>query len=321
MTLLRVENVSKTVNSDFSLKRIQFHLPQHKRLAVAGETGSGKSTLLKLIAGLLQADTGRIFLNEEVVKGPDHTLVAGHPKIAYLSQLFELPRSLRVEQVLAYASELTPAQSKKLYKLCNVMHLLKRRTDELSGGEQQRVALARQLVVQPHLLLLDEPYSNLDIIHRNELKAVIDQVLAAYSITAILISHDPLDVLSWAEEVIVLRKGLVVQRGTPEQVYRHPKNEYCAHLFGRYAVLSRAQVKALGGTTTEKSVIARPEDFTLSRKATRGKPAIVTACRFLGSGYELDVTAFDTTLTVQQHKPLAREGELVFVSLVPKKTF
>jgi len=184
--------------------RISFTQEKGRKLAIAGETGSGKSTLLKMIAGLAAVGPGEVRFEGSRVLGPLERLVPGQPGIAYLSQHFELWNNYRVEEVLSYANDLSVEESVELYGICHIDHLLARRTDQLSGGERQRIALARLLVKPPRLLLLDEPFSNLDMIHKDILKSVIRDITQRLDITCLLVSHDPLDVLSWADEVLVV---------------------------------------------------------------------------------------------------------------------
>jgi ABC-type sugar transport system ATPase subunit len=314
MSILRVSDITKNVNSKFTLKNIRVELQPLQRMSLAGETGSGKSTLLKIIAGLVQPDSGEVWLDNERIKGPAETLVPGHTRVAYLSQFFDLPKSLRVEQVLTYANTLSRAQAQKLFTLCRIGHLLQRRTDELSGGEAQRVALARQLLTQPTLLLLDEPYSNLDIIHKNELKEVIDNVMNKYGMTGIMVSHDPVDALSWADTLLILRNGKIVQQGTPAQIYTRPKNEYCANLFGKHTLLTKQQAKSLGLVSTETVVFLRPENFKLTRKSVNSKRATILAVKYMGSHYEVEVALFNTTATIRTSLSTHKKNNVVFVT-------
>lgn len=288
MNLLTVEKLSKKIGSTYIVKNINLSVKPSQRIAIAGETGSGKSTLLRMIAGLVQPDAGKILFEGQQVKGPEDVLVPGHPSIAYLSQLFELPKFLRVEHVLDYANTFSVKQASKLFRLCHIQHLLKRKTDELSGGERQRVALARQLLTQPRLLLLDEPYSNLDILHKNTLKKVIDDLIAEVGITIILVSHDPLDTLSFAEEIFVMHKGKMIQRGTPSTIYKQPENEYVAGLFGNYMLLQPKELRGLQGKVSKKTTIVRPEDFAVSAKG-KGVRGIVKNVTYFGSYQEIGV--------------------------------
>jgi ABC-type sulfate/molybdate transport systems ATPase subunit len=217
-----------------ALEKISFTQHKGQRLAIVGETGSGKSNLLKMIAGLATPPQGTIYFEGSRVLGPLERLIPGQPGIAYLSQHFELWSNYRVSEVLSYANDLSPEDAASLYRLCDIAHLLGRRTDQLSGGERQRIALARLLVRPPRLLLLDEPFSNLDMIHKRSLKKTIHETAAHFGVSAILVSHDPADILSWADEALILRDGQVVQHGPPREVYTLPKDEYAAALLGDY---------------------------------------------------------------------------------------
>lgn len=235
---------------EVALKNISFTQRKGRRLAIAGETGSGKSNLLRIIGGLAAPAEGEgaVWFEGRRVLGPAERLIPGEPGIAYLSQHFELWHNYHVEEVLSYANDLTPREAAELYRLCHIDHLLQRRTDRLSGGERQRIALARTLVHPPRLLLLDEPFSNLDMIHKRILKKVIADTAARFDITCILVSHDPRDILPWAHEILVLRDGRLVQQGSPLEVYSRPLDEYIAALLGDY--------------TRENGQILRPEAQT-----------------------------------------------------------
>lgn len=315
MNLLTVTHLSKKIGNTFVVKDVTFSLQTSQRIAIAGETGSGKSTLLRMIAGLVQPDGGSVLFNNDRVKGPDEVLVPGHPSIAYLSQLFELPKFLRVEQVLEYANTLTEKQATTLFRLCHIQHLLKRKTDELSGGERQRVALARQLLSQPSLLLLDEPYSNLDILHKNTLKKVIDKLIEEVGITCVLVSHDPLDTLSFADELLVLRKGKVVQHGSAPIVYKQPVDEYVAGLFGSYCILQPKEMKLLSGKNTKTITIVRSEDFSVASRG-KGVKTVVERVKYFGSYQEMDVTIFNKTQLIRVPSTISfKSGDAVSVRL------
>jgi ABC-type sulfate/molybdate transport systems ATPase subunit len=219
-----------------ALEKISFTQPKGQRLAIIGETGSGKSNLLKMIAGLVAPPQGTIYFEGQRVPGPLERLIPGQPGIAYLSQHFELWHNYRVSEVLSYANDLDSEEAATLYRLCDIAHLLDRRTDQLSGGERQRIALARLLVRPPRLLLLDEPFSNLDMIHKRSLKQTIRDTAAHFGISSILVSHDPPDILSWADEVLILRDGQLIQQGPPLEVYTRPNDEYAAALLGDYTL-------------------------------------------------------------------------------------
>ncbi|TPE42155.1 ABC transporter ATP-binding protein [Pontibacter mangrovi] len=319
MNLLEVDGVCVEEAGKTILQRISFKQQEFQKIAVAGETGSGKSTLLKVVAGLAQPSEGSVVFDGEKVIGPVDKLVPGHPGIAYLSQHFELPHSLRVEQVLRYANALSAEEAGFLYEICRVEHLLDRKTNQLSGGERQRIALARMLSTAPRLLLLDEPYSNLDTAHKNILKSVIRDISDELEITCTLISHDPHDTLSWADELLVLQEGRLVQQGTPQQIYRHPANMYTAALFGSYNLLSTAGTAALAALhnlhPNGKSVLVRPEKVKLETNGNKALAGKVKSIGYFGSFYELEVQLPDDLVKVRLAEPRHQPCDPVHISV------
>jgi len=337
MNLLEVSGIRQGEGRDAVLKDTSFVQQKFWKIAIAGESGSGKSTLLKIIGGLMPADEGTVFFEGERVKGPYERLIPGQPGIAYLSQHYELRNSYRVEEVLGYANLLPEAEAASLYDVCRISHLLSRRTNQLSGGERQRIALARLLITSPRLLLLDEPFSNLDLIHKGILKSVIRDIGDKLKITCILVSHDPLDSLSWADEILVMKDGRIVQRGAPVQVYRRPVNTYVAGLFGNYSLINAAQsaviLRLLGMPMNGQSLFFRPEDF----KIVAGNPGVtgapmpdksfvpgvggrgatfkstVNKVVFLGGHYELDVSFAGNNITVRTGERHYEKGDTVMI--------
>lgn len=320
MSLLQVSGIGFKDERSFELKQISFTQQRLQKIAIAGETGSGKSTLLKIIAGFVQPDSGEVWFEGEKVKGPYEQLIAGHSRIAYLSQYFELRNNYRVEEILEYANKIYEAET--LYRVCDITHLLKRKTNELSGGERQRVALARLLSTAPSLLLLDEPYSNLDLIHKNILKNVIKEIGSDLNITCILVSHDPQDVLSWADEILVMQYGSITAQGTPAQLYNQPPNLYTAGLFGKYNMLSPALAAILPGAANEFSVenhiLIRPEHIQLSKSPDTGVEGIVNNVFFLGYGCEAEIVISGETLVCRLEAVGLSKGERVYVSVKNK---
>jgi ABC-type Fe3+/spermidine/putrescine transport system ATPase subunit len=318
MELLRVSDISLVERDATVVAPISFSQRAHHKLALAGESGAGKSTLLQIIAGLVQPTTGEIRIEGERVRGPHVALVPGHPGVAYLSQKSDLPHSLRVEQVLRYASKRPAAEAQALYELCRIDHLLARRTDQLSGGEQQRVALARLLLGSPRLLLLDEPYSNLDRVHKRQLQAIIEEVGTRLGITCLLVSHDATDVLPWADEILVLRRGQLVQRDTPERIYYQPADEYTAALFGDYNLVRGADRQVLGPAAAsypaEAALLVRPEQLILAASGA-GLAGTVRAVRFLGSYYELEIQLPENSVRARAGTAAFMPGDTVSVSV------
>jgi ABC-type sulfate/molybdate transport systems ATPase subunit len=312
MGLLIVKGINKLREERFVLKNINFVLEPFQKIAIAGETGSGKSTLLKIIAGLEQPDSGEVFFGNVKVQGPEEKLVAGHPFIAYLPQYFELPKFLRVEQVLAYANHLTFREAEKLFKICQINHLLKRKTNELSGGERQRIALCRLLLTKPKLLLLDEPFSNLDMVLKGILKSVIQSICDKLKITCILVSHDPDDTLPWADQILIMKAGKVVQQDLPEKIYRQPINAYVAGLFGEFNQLTPSLRKTLKIKSNQKYF--RPEDFKIHKQRKKRSIACkVFSSKFVGSHYEIELTAVKNNFIAVSDRECV-QNEIIYLS-------
>jgi iron(III) transport system ATP-binding protein len=328
MDLLQVVEISKRLGAGIgagasagvAIGAISFSQQKGQKLGLAGATGSGKSTLLKMIAGLVQPDAGRILLDGVRVKGPLETLVAGHPGIAYLSQHFELWNNYRVAEILSYANDLTEEEAEELYSICKIDHLLQRKTDQLSGGERQRIALARLLVRPPRLLLLDEPFSNLDRVHKEMLRSVIRDILGRFGISCILVSHDPADLLSWADEILVLNGGRLIQKATPDRIYRQPVDEYTAGLFGKYnrvePVLA-ARLGRLAGAVEGKNLLIRPEKLTLSSIGSPAAQGRVVGISFFGGYYEVEVELAGTRLLARADTNSYQKGQGVYIGLAP----
>lgn len=273
---LDVQAVQKHLDSIY-LQSISFQLTAGSTLAIIGESGSGKSSLLKIIGGLLAPDNGKVLFQGKRVKAPEEVLLPGHPGIAYLSQHFELRNNYRMEELLEYGNKLNPAMMQELIEVCQIGHLLKRKNDTLSGGERQRIALAKLLLTKPSLLLLDEPFSNLDMQHRQTIRDIVNSISKQLQITCIMVSHDPLDILPWANEVMVLEAGKLIQSGSPKQVYQFPVNTYAAGLLGEYTIVDDRMRTAF--QLDQQIRFIRPEQVTLSEK---GVPATILAARYCG---------------------------------------
>ena len=321
MELLTVTGIGLEEKGVGVLSGISFRQQAGQKLALAGESGTGKSTLLQTIAGLVQPSAGEVRVAGERVRGPAETLVPGHPGVAYLSQKSELPPSLRVEQVLRYANQRPVAEAQALFALCRIGHLAERRTDQLSGGEQQRVALARLLLGAPRLLLLDEPFSNLDRGHKRVMQAIIEQVGTRLGITCLLVAHDAADLLPWADEIIVLRRGRIGQQGPPAQIYQQPVDEYTAALFGDYSLVRGADQRALVAHSgpqrraSKNPLLVRPEQFVLGPAGGAGLAGTVRAVRFFGSHYEVEVALPHTIVRVRLGAAGLVPGDAVGVRL------
>ncbi len=315
MAWLSVQGISKKEKEIYTVRQISFDQDQFQKIVIAGETGSGKTTLLRMIAGLVQPDEGAIVFKGERVKGPLEKLIPGHPEIAYLSQHFELRNNYTVAEELEVVNLLSAEDSKNIFEVCRIGHLLNRKTNELSGGERQRIVLARQLVTVPKLLLLDEPYSNLDGIHRNIIRSAIREIGSRLNTTCIMILHDAADLLSWADTILIMKDGQLLQQGSPEQVYYYPVDEYCAAVLGEYNLLDKNS-SILSGTSLHAigdKIMVRPEQFNI--ELSTGGNAEITEVMFAGSYFTILVQAGDEKIIIRATQNRFSPGDRVRLSL------
>ena len=301
MHLLSVEEISREEEGRMLVKEVCFFISAGKKFALMGETGSGKSTVMKMMAGLVQPSAGNAFFEGSRVKGPDEVLLPGHEAIAYLSQHFELRNNYRVHELLEMANKMEDEEAAAIYLICRINHLLDRKVHQLSGGERQRIALARLLVGKPRLLLLDEPFTNLDLFNNRIINDVIHQVCNKMAITCVLVSHDPVEVLSWADELLIMKHGELIFQGSPKEAYAMPKDEYIAGLLGEYNMISPAQeilYKLFGFEGKKETVFIRPEKIGIGKDSTKGIPGVVIEVKFLGAHYSLLVKTNELDLIV-----------------------
>ena len=235
--MLSVQNISFSYNENALLKNLTFSLENGKTMAIIGESGCGKSTLLKLIYGLYDLNEGRIFWNENEVLGPKYHLIPGMDYMKYLAQDFDLMPFITVaENVGKYLSNIyKDKKDQRVAELLEIVEMTEFATVKaqfLSGGQMQRVALARVLALEPEVLLLDEPFSHIDNFRKNSLRRKLFAYLKQKQITTIIATHDSTDVLSFADEVLVMKNGEIIEKGSANYLYENPKDKYVASLFG-----------------------------------------------------------------------------------------
>ncbi|WP_445718862.1 ABC transporter ATP-binding protein [Flavobacterium sp.] len=235
--MLVATNISFSYLDENTLQNISFSIKKGTNLAIIGESGCGKSTLLKLIYGLYDLDEGQIFWNNTEVLGPKFHLIPGMPFMKYLAQDFDLMPFITVaENVGKYLSnfflDAKQARISELLEIVEMTEYANVKAKFLSGGQMQRVALARVLALEPEVLLLDEPFSHIDNFRKNSLRRKLFAYLNKKNITCIVATHDSTDVLAFADEVAIMRDGKIIESGVPKFIYNNPKDKYVASLFG-----------------------------------------------------------------------------------------
>ncbi len=247
------------------LKKTDIDIPQGKITAIIGASGSGKSTLLSLLYGLQSPDSGEVKFKGERVCGPEEKLIPGHDAMKMVTQAEDdLNLFAKVRDNISVLLPNTNLQAKKekteqVLKQLNMTHLADKRVVDLSGGEKQRVAIARALVTQPEVLLLDEPFNQVDTSFRDGLQDDIRQVVKDTGLTVVMVSHDPSEVLSMADVLLVLKDGEIIEAGHPKKIYNQPQYLYTAKLLSNCNVLSADDAKLCGIKATKTNVMIYPE--------------------------------------------------------------
>lgn len=267
LVLLTAERLTKqfTDRENPAVQNMSLQLQEGEVAALVGGSGSGKTTLLRLLAGLEQPDSGSILFRDEVVKGPNDQLVPGHPAIRLVHQHFELAHRLTVYQNVSqklrhFTAGAQDVRCLELLEVCRLSHLKDKKIEELSGGEKQRLAIARTLAEEPEVLLLDEPFSNLDPVLKEDIKGALFTYIRREGIAAILVSHDPKDALSLADTLWVVQEGELLQQGSPEEVYFRAASATVAGLLGKLLLCNKQELLSLLKGSAHANVQALPGD-------------------------------------------------------------
>ena len=303
-TLIQLNHVSKSYsnNPNGGVRGINLRIKQGEFVAILGESGSGKSTLLKLIYGLLSPNDGEVLFQGQKILGPEEKLIPGNEHMKMIAQNFDLNTYAKVYDNIASMLSNTDLEAKKLNTLAimqalRIDHLAERRAVELSGGEQQRVAIARALITKPQVLLLDEPFSQVDVLMRKQLRADLKRLSNELGTTMILVSHDPLDGLTLADTLLVLKQGELLQAGTPSELIDKPVNAYVAKLLGAANVLAAQDANHILGLelTSNQVLVSYPHELVV---VDEGIQAQILHVRYQLHVMELEIKVADTILTI-----------------------
>jgi iron(III) transport system ATP-binding protein len=243
MSHVRVRGLSKSFGAVEAVRELNLEIERGELMAVLGPSGCGKTTLLRVIAGFERPDAGCVVVSDEVVAGPGRIVPPEKRRVGMVFQDYALFPHLSVEGNVAFGLTARPreerdALTRRTLELVGLQHKARCGVHELSGGERQRVALARALAPEPELVLLDEPFSNLDATLRGGLRREVELILRDAEATALLVTHDQEEALSLADRLAVMRDGEIVQVGPPVEVYGTPASRWAAQFVGEVNVLS-----------------------------------------------------------------------------------
>ena len=302
------DGVDKRFDDTVAVRAMTFELKRGELLSLLGPSGCGKTTALRLIAGFETPESGRIWVGGQEVAGPDINLPPERRRVGMVFQDYALFPHMSLRGNVAYALKNgASSQVNELLQLVGLSGLGERMPHELSGGEQQRGALARSLASEPQVILLDEPFSNLDAALRAHVRAEVRGILRAANATAIFVTHDIEEALSIADRVAVMFDGAIEQIATPRELYRQPATRRIAEWLGNANFLPAEAGDGtveceLGRLHSEQDLtgpvdlMIRPDWLTIAT-ATTGNGAVVDRT-FYGHDQLIQVY-FDTGTTVQ----------------------
>jgi sulfate transport system ATP-binding protein len=345
---IHVRNIRKQFGSFTALDNVSLDFPTGELVALLGPSGCGKTTLLRIIAGLEQADSGQVLLDNEDASGTH----VRERQVGFVFQHYALFRHMTVFDNVAFGMRMKPRGQRppearireKVHALLNLVQLdwlADRFPSQLSGGQRQRIALARALAVEPRVLLLDEPFGALDAKVRKELRRWLRNLHDELHITSIFVTHDQEEALEVADSVVLMDHGRVEQIGTPEAVYDHPATPFVATFLGSVNLfhgrvedgqlhlgehaLALGSASGDAGGNGKAVAFVRPHEFDLvpGWSAGDGLPATIVRVVSVGPSAQIELSRLDgerieVTIARDTFQPLGLgEGDLV--SLRPRR--
>jgi iron(III) transport system ATP-binding protein len=319
-TVLELDGVSKRYANERVIDDLSLSVEEGEIVTLLGPSGCGKTTTLRLVAGLERPDTGTVRLRGDVVSGDGVHVAPENRGVGVVFQEFALFPHLTARENVAFGlHELDDATTERrvdeLLDLVGLGTQGESYPDELSGGQQQRVALARSLAPEPEILLLDEPFSNLDVDLRVEMREEVRRIIKEAGVTAVSVTHDQEEAMSISDRVAVINCGRVEQVGHPERVFQHPESRFVAGFLGHASFLPgyvtgdevstglgpvpRDQIHGLAEEydRTRIDVLVRPDDIRATPADGEGD-GVVRTRRYLGPTILYEVSVHDGT-TVQ----------------------
>jgi len=341
-TVLSIDEVSRVFGAECAVDTLSLSVRDGELLTLLGPSGCGKTTTLRLIAGLERPDAGRIEIDGRSVAGPDRMLPPEQRDVGLVFQDFALFPHMTAAENVAFGIDEWPADERRerVSELLSLVGLEDQRESEpaeLSGGQQQRIALARALAPEPDLLLLDEPFSNLDVDLRVRMREEVRRIIKETGVTAISVTHDQEEALSISDRVAVMHEGTIEQIGTPETVFQQPTSRFVATFLGHATFLSgtihgdevRTEIETIARERVHGldpaydhatiDVLVRPDDLRARPvDADHEANGRVTYQRYLGPSvlYRVTLESGETVECMHNHSDDVTLDEPVAVDLV-----
>lgn len=288
--IVRLENVSKKYGNTTVIENISLDIYEGEFITLLGSSGCGKTTILRMISGLENVTSGKVYIDEKDVTNVDPT----KREVNTIFQNFALFPKMTVNENITFGLRMKKVKKEEMEKRCaNVIKLVKlegfedRYPSELSGGQQQRVAIARGIIMNPKVLLLDESLCSLDLKLKKSMQIELKRIQKKLGITFIYVTHNQEEALSMSDRIVIINKGNIEQIGTPQEIYKKPKNVFVADFIGDANIIEAEVIKKIKDgirvsildgfkqdVITEEEfnvkdkikVVIRPEDVMVSKR-------------------------------------------------------
>ncbi len=303
---LKIDRLNVHIQNQHILKDFSLNINQGDILCLLGPSGCGKTTALKAISGLIPSEAGKIELFSKILKDGEKEVSPEHREMGFIFQDYALFPHLTVFENLAYSlkGKNKATIKEEVFKNLNLVRLNgleKRYPHELSGGQQQRTAVARALSNKPKLLLMDEPFSNIDNQVKQKMIRELRQLFKTNNITCIFVTHSKQEAFSFADKTAILNQGKVEQLDITQRVFEQPKNEFVARFMEAGNIISGSDLPVslfnAFKPTKNKSYLLQDNGFSIGDK-NEGAKGKVTDCLYIGYRYQLSILLNETNISV-----------------------